>query len=696
MRRSLRIAALVTGLLAAWLVARPRLRRVPKPAPEAIAQARNVTILRDAWGIPHVFGKTDADTAFGFAYAHAEDNWPLLELVLAAARGKLSLVKLSSSALANDYLVGLLGIASEVDAQYEKALSPEFRRVLEAYARGANYYAALHPREADPRLLPVTGKDIAAGFLHKLPLFMGLGDAIRRARASGAPRATPAAQASRDPGAGGTWLLGSNAHAVAPWRSADGVARLNVNSHQPWEGPVAWYEAQLVSEEGWNMTGGAFPGAPFILHGHNDHLGWAHTVNRPPLVETVRLEMDPSGALRYRVAGGWEALRPIDVTIEIDLGLFTIPWTKKAYQSRYGPALETPSGWVAFRWAGMGRLIGAPEQWFLMNKARDLASFKQAMRRQAIPMFNTVYADRENIYYVYNALLPLRAKDGTWTGYLPYDRLPQVENPPSGFVQSCNASPFQTTTGPGNPSLADYDPALGIETRMTNRAVRSLELFGGARKISAADFQRFKFDRAYSRASPLYREAIAPLLEQYRPRNDDEKRGLALLAAWDGVADDTSRAAALGVLTLRPIAVARELERDAVAPPSRETFADAVAFLLRHFGRLDVPLTTVQRLRRGSLDLPLGGGPDVLNAAYSRIEGGHLVGELGDSYVLLVEFRKEGARSWAIHQYGDSEIPGSRHYADQAPLFVARTLRETWRTREAIEAHLERAYPPGG
>jgi len=266
-------------LLVAWRIVRPLLRPAPPPPDGAtLAHVANVRILRDVGGVAHVFGKSDADAAFGLAYAHAEDDWPTIQAVLAAARGRLSLLSFSKQARANDYLVALVHIAEQVDAQYP-ALSPELRAVLDAYARGLNYYAFRHAGEPDGRLLPFTGRDIAAGFAHKLPILVGFTDVVSAVLRD--PPANVGDEVRLSSAAGEPGATGSNAHAVHRSRSADDVTRLNVNSHQPWEGPVAWYEVHVHSQEGWNMTGGTFPGAPFVLHGHNDHLGWAHTVNSP-------------------------------------------------------------------------------------------------------------------------------------------------------------------------------------------------------------------------------------------------------------------------------------------------------------------------------------------------------------------------------------------------------------------------------
>jgi len=294
---------LICCILPALLLACSALQPAPTPPePTAAARqyAREVVINRDTWGIPHIFGKTDNATAFGLAYAHAEDDFPLIQGSLVAARGNLALLKLAKISIINDYLVQLLDIPGHTERQY-RALPEAFRSFLQAYAEGLNYYAHLHPDEADSRFFPLAGKDVLAGFVHKLPLLMGVGKVLEDLYSRSADRLEVGAAIQKQfewnapPGLDGR-LAGSNAHAVGPQRSADGKVRLNINSHQPWEGPVAWYEAHVVSEEGWNAIGGTFPAAPVILHGHNQTLGWAHTVNRPDFIDVYKLEMHPDGS----------------------------------------------------------------------------------------------------------------------------------------------------------------------------------------------------------------------------------------------------------------------------------------------------------------------------------------------------------------------------------------------------------------
>jgi len=674
------------------------------------AAAFDARILRDNYGVPHVYGKRDVDVAYGIAYAHSEDDFATLQSVLLATRAQLAAHE-GVDAAAADYLVQLLDFWPEVEARYESDLSPRTRALVEAYATGVNHYAALHQEQVVPGLLPVTGKDVVAGFAFKTPLFYGLQDHVlelfeperRRSIAVAGDKALQLQDGAALP-------LGSNAVALAPSRSADGKTRLLVNSHQPFDGPVAWYEARLKSEEGWDMAGGVFPGTPIILHGHNRDLGWASTVNKPDLVDVYVLEMHPEDENLYRLDGEWKALerREIDITVKL---WGRLRWTVKreVLRSAHGPVLRQGHGTYALRYAGMGEMRQV-EQYYRMNKATNFDEWREAMRMLALPSINFVYADASgNIGYFYNARLPLRRPGFDWGEYLPGDRsdliwkewlsfddLPQVVNPASGVVMNMNHSPFFSTVGDENPKASSFAPEFGIEDPPTNRGLRGQELFGADASITREEFLEYKYDVAYSQDSDAVQvyEALlaldvsdAPLLLEARE----------LLARWDRRADLDNRSAAIALLSLTPVVTAMRDHKE--APDLRASFAAAAANLQKHFGRLDVPWGEVNRLRRGDVDLPLAGGPDTLRAVYGVEPGedGRLVAKAGDCFVMLVEWDAEGGlQSESIHQYGSATLDeSSPHFADQAGLFAAQELKPVLLDEAAVLRVATRDYRPG-
>ena len=266
-----------------------------------------VTILRDTWGVPHIFGHTDADATYGLAYANAEDDFLTIQQTLAAARGQLGAIY-GPDAAPNDYMVHLLRLQDTIADQYHQ-VPADVRAIMDAYADGLNHYAARHPDEVlSTDLFPIAGEDVAAGFLHKLPLFFGLdgilGELFAAERQNKVSDSVALCPASPYLCAQSTFY-GSNAIAVAPSRAENGETMLLVNSHQPWEGPVTWYEAHVHSDEGWDMVGGLLPGSPAINHGHNRDLGWALTVNSPDLIDIFVLDINPENENQYHFDGEW-------------------------------------------------------------------------------------------------------------------------------------------------------------------------------------------------------------------------------------------------------------------------------------------------------------------------------------------------------------------------------------------------------
>ena len=217
------------------------------------AAAYDAEIIRDDWGVPHIYGRRDADVTFGLGYAHAEDDFETIQETVAATRGVLARYK-GAGAAPTDYIVALLGVWDTVDERYRTDVPPEVKAIADAYAAGLNLYASETPDATWAGLAPFTGEDVVAGFMFKTPFFYGLDGTLLAL--FGDERQ---AELALDPAGGreafhlvpkGAPERGSNAIAVAPARSGDGVTRLIINSHQPMTGPVAWYEAQLVSQEG--------------------------------------------------------------------------------------------------------------------------------------------------------------------------------------------------------------------------------------------------------------------------------------------------------------------------------------------------------------------------------------------------------------------------------------------------------------
>ncbi|HVU20271.1 MAG TPA: acylase [Rhizomicrobium sp.] len=687
------LAGVVVLALAGVIVA-DRLAQAPAPDPAVLiakAARYNVHIVRDNFGVPHVFGHTDADVGFGIAFAHSEDDFATIQDVVLATRGTLAASD-GLKAAPVDYLVHAMRVWETVNARYERDLPSDVKRVLEAYADGVNYYAALHPGAVKSGLLPLTGKDIAAGFVFKTPFFYGLADTLRKLTTStGGKPALP---------------IGSNGIAVAPSRSSDGATRLLVNSHQPYAGPVAWYEAVLQSDEGWHVAGGFFPGTPFMLHGHNEHLGWANTVNNPDLIDIYRLTINPADENQYRIDGKWRDFQVEDAALRVKL-FGPLIWTvhRPVLFSVHGPVFKTDHGVFAVRYAGMGE-VRQVLQYYRLNKARGLDEWKAAMRLQALPSINYVYADEKgNIGYVYNGQFPVRKSGVNWQGYLPgdrsdliwhsylpFDREPQLWNPSSGFVFNSNNTPFRATAPEDDLTPSDYPTWMGIQTNMTNRAMRALETFGTDTHISADAFRKYKFDITYSANS----EVVKMIAEVCSHPPRDLASACEIMTHWDRKADIHNRGAALAILMAEPVIRARHDRNWSLTPVI--ALHRAIDQLQTRFHRIDPQWGEVNRFRRGKVDLPIDGGPDTYRAVYGETQpDGTLTAVDGDTLIMFVTWDKNGElSSQSIHQFGSATLDtASKHYADQAPLFVAMKTKPVLFTRDALKGHVEADYRPG-
>lgn len=667
----------------------------------------DVTIHRDTWGVPHIYGKKDRDTAYGLAYAHSEDDFKTIQQTIIAAKGKLAFYHGKEGA-ANDYMVKLLKIWDVVETSYLSQLTEETRDLVEGYANGLNHYAVLHPNEVYRGLFPISGKDVIAGFVHRMPLMYGLDRVLVELASDRKPNFSNT-QNKIEWGPFEQTLMGSNAIAISPQRSADGYTRLAINSHQPWNGPVAWYEAHLHSEEGWNMTGGLFPGSPVIFVGHNEHLGWGHTVNSPDLVDVYELEIHPEDENKYFLQGRYEEIEIEEVEIDVKLwGPFRWKFKRDKLWSIHGPVFKNPHGTYGVRFSGYGE-VRQVEQWYNMNKAATHEEFELAMTMQALPMFNTVYADKYGtISYVYNALMPMRMSDAydwnnivpgntvysLWQGYVEYDLMPRVINPKSGFVQSTNATPFLATIGEDNPKSEFLLQNLGIEMFQTNRAYRAHETYGADSSITREEFYNYKFDTKYSDRSVMAIN-LKQFLKEATSDKPDILEALSILKNWDLDTDSTSIGMHLAYDAIRPTRDPDEY--DYSYNNIMERLEKSVENHKSTFGRIDIKWGDIQRLKRGDTDLPLSGGPDILRAIYSQEWNGQRKATAGDCFYQIVEWSPDGeVSSQSIHQFGSATLDeNSIHYDDQSKLFATHKMKPAWMTLEEIKLNLEKSYQPG-
>jgi len=472
---------------------------------------------------------------------------------------------------------------------------------------------------------------------------------------------------------------------------------------------VAWYEAVLESGEGWHVAGGFFPGSPFMLHGHNEHLGWACTVNEPDLANVYKLTINPANANQYLLDGKWRDFEKSDAKIRVKIWGPLI-WTvhRDVLWAEQGPVLKTDRGVFAVRYAGMNEMR-QPLQYFRMDKARTADEWRAAMAVQALPSLNFTYADEKgNIGYVYNGLFPARKEGVDWKGelpgdrtdliwrsYLPFEKTPQLWNPAAGFVFNSNNTPFRATAPADDMKPQDYSATLGIQTNMTNRAWRALETYGADTHITAETFRAYKYDLTYSARSDVAR-LVAEFLALDAGGDAEVRAAQEILRHWDRRTEVGNRGAALAVLTCQPVLMARMEGR--TPPRTIDALRKAIATLKTHFGRLDPEWGAVNRFRRGKVDLPIDGGPDIYRAVYGEPQAdGTLTAADGDTLIVFVTWDKAGKlSSESIHQFGSATTDEqSPHYADQSPLFVAMKTKPVLFWQEQLVGHMEADYRLG-
>lgn len=675
----------------------------PAPQPGRIDPAR-VTIARDSYGVPHIFAKTDSEVAYGLAWAHAEDNFETIQQLVLPAKGMLGR-HLGKEGAAVDYVVELLHAPEIVAAAGDTALSPDFRAVVLGYLQGLNDYAAAHPGEVLVRgTFPVTLAEYLKVSVLSLSVISGVERALQGIFAGKVPTVDLGEK-------------GSNAFAIHRSKTTDGQTMLAINSHQPLEGPVAWYEAHLCSEQGWNALGSLFPGGATIFHGVNEHLGWAHTVNYQDKIDIFQLQTDKNHPDKYRFDGQWIALDQKRVRLRIKGIPFAIG--KKAYWSKYGATVKTKQGWFSLR-TGANQDLRGLEQWYRMNKARSFTEFRGALAMTAIPGFNIVYADPDTIYYVSNGKIPFRnpAYDwsGTvpgntsktlWTTFHPLSDFPQYLNPPGGYLFNMNNTPFNATAPADNLRPEVFDKTMGYERWNTNRSLRFAELIGRYDKLTYADVKRIKYDQQLpARLEFPQGPDVNLLFSLNASAYPDIRPTIDTLNAWNRQATANSHGAAL-------FANFYYYWRDKLAGQDvtkKVLTADECAEGLRHaqrhfqtyFGKTSVALGEYQKHARGDKAVPIWGIPDVLTAITSgpfkdgRIHAGRIHSTNGESYISLVRFPGVGLPIIeTINCFGASNRPNSPHYTDQMDLFVQQKTKPMTLNKADVLRTAKRVYHPG-
>jgi acyl-homoserine-lactone acylase len=668
----------------------------------------DVTIVRDKWGVPHIYGKTDADAAYGLAWANAEDDFfTMQELVITAkgAAGKL----MGKEGAERDFFSHAIGFRDRIEKDFH-LLSDEYVRYLEGYCQGANAYAKAHKKEIRVKgIFPINPKDVTGGFMFALSALIGTPDAIGSI-----------VDGTYDKDQPSSLPYGSNAFAFNSNKTEDGSSMLCINPHQPVTGPFSWYEAHLNSEEGLNIHGAMFPGSSSIFLGNNENLGWAHTFNNLDLVDVFELEMHPKKKRMYKYNGEWKKLekRPVWLKVKLAKGII-FPVKKMTYWSVYGATLKSPDGnYYAVKLPGNER-VRVGEQWYRMDKASNYDEFYEALRMESISMFNIIYSDKDdNVLYLNNCVMPKRHEgvdytqvvksnsDKTlWSEFHDVEDLVQTYNPNCGWVFNTNNNPAHATAKNEWQNLEDWPSYYGwTDKGENNRAERFLELMKESKsdKVSFERMKEIKFDYEFP-ACGAYQNSIENLF-QINPNEYPEMAALiTAINEWDKRGNKENIGAGAYLITFQKVFSLMGFDdgsfKEAVSIPD-SVYLRALLWAQNeidtHYGGEIPALGEVQRHVRGDINLPLAGFPDVLAANYNEEwKDGRYKPWVADSYVHFAQW-KDGklVRMETLHPFGASTRPDSPHYTDQMQLYADQKTKLMTLDKAKIMSEAKSVYHP--
>jgi acyl-homoserine-lactone acylase len=674
-----------------------------------------VTIRRDTFGVPHILGSTEEAVYFGQGYASAEDHVLLMGRLYLQARGEEA-AYFGEKFANDDFAVRQFHIHEGAETGYTQ-LAPWMQSLLEAYAVGYNRYLRQHRAQLPDWVKPVTGIDLLAH--GRRVLLLGFDLDLPRLEQRIAKKAAQLPSIIPD-----VSLHGSNMWAIGKGRSASGKGILLGNPHLTWAGAETFYECHLTVPGKVNVSGTCLIGGPGVTIGFNENLGWSHTVNLHNSATIYELTRDPSNPSRYRYDDQSLPLRTEDLRIKVKTDSGQVTRTRIVFGSHYGPVVKFERDKAYAIKSPNLKEYRFVEQWNLMGKARNLDEFRHVLDMQALPMFNICYADREgNVFYLFNGRFPERPAGYDWAGavpgntsatewnhVLPECRLPFLLNPRGGYVQNCNSAPWYTNLEQlldrhGYP--ADLTPNInGLRQQL------SLEMLEAQPRMTLDNVLVSKFntklllaDRVKGDLVRLARgqtvegtnlDEAADVLQGWDNRVARESNGAVLFVRfWEHYHKSARRPFAVPWNERRPAATPSGLGEEATA---RKALAAASREVKEKYGSLAVPWGTVHRLRRGKLDVPIGGAIGELGAfrviAYDRPgSDGLAIARGGDSFVMAVEFTSPPT-AYSILAYSESDDPQSPHFTDQSELFASEKWKRAWFTEAEIAQHLERSYHP--
>ncbi len=704
-------------------------------APEEITawqeQAERVTIIRDNFGIPHVYGESDADAVFGMLYAQAEDDFPRVERNYYWAIGRMAEVQ-GEEALYSDLRARMYMTVDEAKEQYESA--PDWLKELcQAYADGLNYYLYTHPEvkpETITRFEPwfplfffegSIGGDIERVRTSRIKAFYGEGEAVAMADYE-SPDELAVLEEPR----------GSNGIAVSGELTESGNAMLLINPH------TSFYfrgESQVVSQEGLNAYGATTWGQFFIYQGFNENTGWMHTSTYVDFMDEFVEEVDSvDGKLMYKYGEEWREVEEHEVTLNYRDGEAMKQRRFTFYRTHHGPITHSIDGkWVATKlnWDPVNALI----QSFTRTKKKNHDEFREMMQIRRNSSNNTVFADSEgNIAYYHGNFIPKRDPgfdyqrpvDGSdpatdWQGLHTVDEAITILNPGTGWIQNCNSTPF-TAAMNYSPKREDY-PFYMAPDPENFRAVHAVDVLKDAKDLTLDGL----IELAHDSYLPAFEDLVPGLIEAYdamKPEGDSLREAIEVMRGWDLRTGKESVGMSLahfyGIEIIRNAdypdnvrGLMDEFKWFGTKSPYEERinlFQNTIAQLQQDFGSWNTPWGEINRFQRLTGDMqsvfddakpsiPVGfttGRWGALAAYGARAAENtkRLYGYRGNSFVAAVEFG-DSLRAKSILAGGQSGDPDSPHFFDQAQMYADAKWKDVLFYRKDVEANAKENYSPG-
>ncbi len=661
--------------------------------------AERARIIRDRYGIPHIYGSTDADVAFGFGFAQAEDHLIGMLVSYKQAKGEAAEV-VGPSAIESDFRSRTWRI-DRVAGELYGTIPERTRRIIGAFADGVNHYIDIHRQVLPSWVEPVRATDVVAATRWLILQFV---------ERQGYPELASKGLSTTAP----LGILGSNQVVVSPTRSRSGRTLMMSDLHFPWDTPFRIYEAHLVSGEGLNVYGGTFFGWPVIFQGHNGKMAWSFTANEADVFDLYEVKLDRANSRRYLYERERERVSSRQIEIRVRRGTGVEKISREVLYTHHGPVYKIGENWAYAARAPMDDIANVVGQLHEMGRAQDLAQFRSAVSRLQIPAINVMYGDTEGTtYYAFVARSPLRSdkfdwespvpgwtKESEWRGVLPFSQLPQVINPVSGFMQNCNVPP-DALTSEQLLDRSDYPASLGWG-RVTDRGRRTRTWLASRGVVSVDELVAFSRDSYLIAAEELKGLILSGYNRIWQELYDPDAlvaQAINLLRSWDNRADVDSRSVLLFATWQRRFApLVAQLPKDqrenitVLERVAVDALQQTVAYLVETYGRLDMRWGEVHVIERGTSMFPTGGTPngvDAVHATWSEPgeDGIHRV--TGGSAFTLVVALDDQPEAWSLVPFGSSEDTSSSHYSDQAERQTDGRLKRAWFTPEEVAFNAE-------